>query len=103
MGIPSIGPSIDLSILGCTIAFRQHRCERGQVSLNLQKIRIRDLFPFCFERSLELSPKRFELLLIHLTLLYDMVDEQVVPITTALGRESGREPQKLQPPMGTLA
>jgi hypothetical protein len=43
------------------------------------------------------------LLLIHLTLLYDRVEEQVVPATTALVRDSSRGPQKLGPPMGTLA
>jgi hypothetical protein len=43
------------------------------------------------------------LLLIHLTLLCDMVEEQVVPATTTLVRDSGRGPQKLWPPMGALA
>jgi len=32
-----------------------------------------------------------------------MVEEQVVPVTTALDRDSGRGPQKPGPPMGTLA
>jgi hypothetical protein len=103
MRIASIGPGIDFAILGCAIAFRQHSREGSQISLYLQKIRIRDLLPLRFEWRLQLCPKRFELFLIHLVLLYDMVEEQVVPATTAPVRDSGRGPQKLGPPMGTLA
>src|SRR6187399_3106389 len=74
MGIASVGPGVDLAILSCAIAFRQHRGKCGQIALDLYKISLRDLVPLCFEWCLELSPKRFELLLIHPTLLPDMVN-----------------------------
>jgi hypothetical protein len=86
MGIASVGPGVDLVIFGRAIAFRQYRGKGGQISLDLYKINIRDLVPLCFEWSPELSPKRFELLVIHLTLLHDMVNKQVLPTTTALVR-----------------
>src|SRR6185295_5618040 len=82
MGIAPVSPGVDLVILGCAIAFRQDRGKCGQISLDLYKITIRDLVPRCFERSLQLSPKRFELLLIHLRLLHNKVDEEVVPTMT---------------------
>ena len=58
MGIAPVSPGVDLVILGCAIAFRQDRGKCGQISLDLYKITIRDLVPRCFERSLQLSPKR---------------------------------------------
>jgi hypothetical protein len=73
MGIASVGPGVDLAILSWAIAFRQHGRERVQAAIDLQKIRIRDLFPLRFEWRLELAPKRFELRLIHLALLSRVV------------------------------
>ena len=65
MGIASVDPGVDFGVLSLPISLRQHSGERGQVPLDLQKICIRDLLPLRFERRLELDPKRFELLLIH--------------------------------------
>jgi hypothetical protein len=69
MGIASVGPGVDFGILSCAISLCQHSGKRVQVPLDLQKIRIRDLLPLRFEWRLELDPKRFELLLIHVALL----------------------------------
>src|SRR5712692_4973537 len=113
MGIASVSPGVDLAILGCAIALRQHGRERVQVALNFQKIRIRDLLPLGFEWGFELDPKRFELLLIHLALLSRVTDykrrqrltdaSRRLDTTTALVRDSGSVPQSVRPPMGTLA
>jgi len=113
MGIASVGPGVDIAILGCAIALRQHGRERVQVALDLQKIRVRDLLPLRFKWRLELDPKRFELLLIHMALLSRVTDykrrlrltyaSRRLDTTTALVRDSGSVPQIVQQPMGTLA
>jgi hypothetical protein len=69
MGIASVGPGVDFTILNRAIPLCQYGRKCAHVALNLQKIRIRDLLPLGFEWGLELDPKRFELLLIHLVLL----------------------------------
>jgi hypothetical protein len=113
MGIASVGPGVDLAILGWAIALRQHGCERIQTALDLLKIRIRDLLPLRFKWRLELDPKRFELLLIHLALLSRVTGYKRrqrltdasprLDTTTALVRDNGNGPQNVRQPIGTLA
>jgi hypothetical protein len=112
MGIASISPGVDFTVLGCAIAFHQHSSERGQAPLDLQKISIRDLLPLCFEWRLQLDPKRFELLLIHVALLsrvigykrsYGMTDAHRLNTITALVKDSGSGPHNVQQPIGALA
>jgi len=69
MGIAPVGPGIDFGTLSRPISLRQHSGKRIQVSLDLLKIRIRDLSPFRFEWRLELYPKGVELFLVHVALL----------------------------------
>jgi hypothetical protein len=102
MGIAPVGPGVDLAILGCAIALRQHGRECAQVPPDLQKIRIRNLLPLRFEWGLELDPKRFKLFLIHMALLSHVTDDigrhRVTALsyrldtTPALVRDSSSEP-----------
>jgi hypothetical protein len=112
MGIASISPGVNFTILGYAIAFRQYSSERGQAPLDLQKIGIRDFLPLRFKWRLQLDPKRFELFLIHVALLsrvivyirsYRMTDAHRLNTITALVRDSGSGPHNVQQPIGTLA
>src|SRR5713226_3186485 len=97
MGVASVGPGVDLAILGCAISLLQHSGERAQVALDLQKIRIRDLLPLRFEWRLELAPKGFELRLIHLALLSRVADYRRRHRTTDASHRLDRScPQRLR-------
>jgi hypothetical protein len=69
MGMASVGPNMNLVILGCAISLRHHSRERGQASINFPKVCVRDFLPFGSEWGFQLGPKYCELLLIQMELL----------------------------------